>query len=705
MAKDNNTVQKAPTLPILPERYLSRDLSWLKFNERVLDQVGKPEKTIFERLKFLHLSASNLDEFFMVRIGSLYNYIDYNRTWLNKLGLHVVPFRDKLLKEARASFQKQHEYFLQTVTPLCEANHFSFVQNIATLSLQEQDQLKNYFKKAIFPMLTPMVFDSRHIFPALMNKVLVFGVVTHNLAEKKDNKKISFIQLPQNLSRFYRLHRSRNIAFVPFEEIIRKHLAMLFRNIAILSITLFRVIRNGDFSLEESDDIEASLVEELKRKLKKRNEGRVVRLEIEDHHDPWLVDRLKNRWNIDQDNVFRVPAQSLMDLTGLQQLVQQSDSESRPPVSPISYSTLRGGDLFEVLKQQDILLHHPYNSIDLVIELIERAAEDPYVLAIKMTIYRLAQDSAVTAALLKAAECGKHVSVLIEIKARFDEEYNMKEAKRLEKAGCFVIYGVNSVKTHAKMMMIVRREHERITRYVHLSSGNYNEETAQGYADISLMTTDEVYANDVSEFFNVITGHSMPKTYENLITTPIDIRKQLTDMIRQEARNAQQALPCGIVIKVNALEDEATIEELYKASQAGVPIQLIVRGICCLIPQRPGLSTHIIVRSIVGNFLEHARIFYFHNQGDAKVYAGSADIMVRSFEKRIESLFIIKSPVLKQQVINLLAYDLRDNVNSYLMQEDGTYVKIIPVDEALFDIHQAFFTLTLDEVMRARLFE
>ncbi len=705
MVKDNNPAQKAPAPPKLPEHYLSRDLSWLKFNERVLDQVRRPEKTIFDWCKFLNISAYNLDDFFMVRVGSLYNYIDYNRKWVNKLGLQVAPFRDNLLKEARKSFQKQHEYFLQKVNTLCETNHFAFVKDITTLSQQEQNQLRNYFKKAIFPMLTPMVFDNRHVFPALVNKLLVFGVVTHNPVEKKDNKKISFIQLPQNLSRFYRLNRNHGTAFVPLEAIIREHLSMLFRNIAIISVTLFRVIRNGDFSLEESDDMEASFVEELKRKLKKRNKGRVVRLEVEEKHDQWLIARLQHRWDIDSDNVFQVPTQSLMDLTGLQKLVQQSGSDNQLPVPPISCPTQRNGDLFEVLKQQDILLHHPYNSIDLVIDFIERAAEDPYVLAIKMTIYRLAQDSAVTAALLEAAERGKHVSVLIEIKARFAEENNIKEAKKLEKAGCFVIYGVSSVKTHAKMMMIVRRKDERITRYVHLSSGNYNEETAQGYADISLMTTNEVYANDVSEFFNVITGHSMPKTYENLITAPLNIRKQLTAMIRQEAQNAQQGLPCGIVIKVNAMEDEATIEELYKASQAGVPIQLIVRGICCLIPQKPGLSTNITVRSIVGDFLEHARICYFHNQGDAKVYIGSADIMVRSFDKRIESLFVIKSPVLKQQVINILVYDLRDNVNSYLMQEDGTYVKITAGDEAPFNIHKAFFELSLDEVMKARLFE
>jgi polyphosphate kinase len=703
MATDGNTAQKK-SISQQPAHYISRDLSWLKFNERVLDQVARPDKTIFERLKFLNISASNLDEFFMVRVGRLYSYIDYNREWLNKMGLQAVPFRSELLKIAGASFQKQHEYFLREVSPLCAANNFVFVQDRTTLNHQEQNQLKNYFKKAIFPMLTPMVFDGRHVFPVLANKLLVFGVVTHNPAEKEDNKKISFVQLPQNLPRFYRLDRSHNVAFIPIEAIVREHMSMFFRNITILSVTLFRIIRNGDFSLEENDDIEASFVEQLKRKLKKRNKGRVVKLEIEENHDRWLVDQLKHRWNIDQDNVFKVPAQSLMDLTGLHQFVQHSNAEDQLPVPPIFCPVQHAGELFEVLKQQDILLHHPYNSIDLVVDFLDKAAEDPHVLAIKMTIYRLAQNSAVIAALLKAARGGKHVSVLIEIKARFDEENNMKEARKLEKAGCFVIYGMGSVKTHAKMMMIVRREDERITRYVHLSSGNYNEETAQGYADISLMTTDEVYANDVSEFFNVITGHSIPKTYKHLITSPLNIRKQLTAMIRREVQNARQGLPCGIVIKVNALEDEATIEELYKASEAGVPIQLIVRGICCLVPQKPGLSTHITVRSIVGNFLEHARIFYFHNQGDAKVYTGSADIMVRSLDKRIESLFIIKSPVLKQQVINILAYDLRDNLNSYLMQEDGTYLKITPGNEVPFNIHRSFFEVSSDEVMKARLF-
>ena len=704
MAKDKSTAQETPTTPQQPARYLSRDLSWLKFHKRVLDQVGRAEKTIFERLKFLIISAANLDEFFMVRVGRLYNYIDYNWNGVHKLGLHAIPFRHQLLQEAQAAFQKQHAYLLQQLCPLFEANHFTVVQDLATLSQPAQQELRAYFEKTVFPMLTPMVFDSHRACPALANRVLVLGVVTRNPADKKAPKKLSFIQLPQHLARFYSLHRRHSMDFIPVEEIIRAHLPMLFKNVPILSVTLLRITRNGDVSLEESDDIEANFVEELKRKLKNRNKGRVVRLEIEAHHDPWLLALLKRRWNIDQDNVFQVPAQSLMDLTGFQQLVQHNGTQRHPPVPPLSYPTQSAGDLFEVLKQQDILLHHPYNSMDLLIDLIEKAAEDSHVLAIKMTIYRLAQESAVTAALGKAAARGKHVAVLIELKARFDEEHNLQEAQKLERAGCLVIYGVSKVKTHAKVMMIVRKEAEHVTRYVHLSSGNYNEDTAKGYADLSLMTTDKGYAQDVAEFFNVITGHSLPRTYAHLITAPLDIRAQLTALIRQEVQNAQQGLPCGVAIKVNALEDEATIEELYKASQAGVSIQLIVRGICCLLPQKPGLSENITVRSIVGDFLEHTRIFYFHNQGAPKVYTGSADIRVRSFDKRIEALFILKNPVLKQQVINILAFNLKDNLNSYRMQADGTYTRVEPGDEPPFNMHEAFFKVTRAAVMSACLF-
>jgi polyphosphate kinase len=400
----------------------------------------------------------------------------------------------------------------------------------------------------------------------------------------------------------------------------------------------------------------------------------------------------------------------LIDLGGLAQIIGHPEFKTkrasvRPPVKPLSFPEQGTRDLFEVLKERDILLHHPYNSMEPVLELLEKAAEDPYVLSIKITIYRLAKDSRVTAALLKAAEAGKHVSVLFEVKARFDEENNLREAQRLQKAGCFVIYGVSSLKTHTKLLLIVRNEpNNRVYRYVHLSSGNYNETTSRLYTDIGLLSTNEVYANDVSEFFNVITGHSQPSAYQNLITSPRDMRIQLCNLVRREADNAQQGLPAGIVIKLNSLQDYELINELYAASQKGVKIKLIVRGMCCLRPGRAGLSENIEVISIVGEYLEHSRIYYFHNAGQAKVYIGSADAMVRSFDRRIESLFLLESDLLRQQAMNILRYNLRDNVNSYQMKEDGTYTIKEQNGEPPFNVHTEFYKVTREIVEEVRLF-
>jgi polyphosphate kinase len=376
------------------------------------------------------------------------------------------------------------------------------------------------------------------------------------------------------------------------------------------------------------------------------------------------------------------------------------------PVKPLSYPEGGRLDIFEILKEQDILLHHPYNNIDSILDLIEKAAEDPDVMAIKMTIYRLAKESRITKALLRAAENGKHVSVLFEVKARFDEENNIREAKRLQKAGCFVIYGISNLKTHTKLLLIVKKDDSEITRYVHLGSGNYNEDTARLYTDIGLLTTNETLANDVSEFFNVITGHSVPSTYRNLITAPRDMRNQLIEFIEQEAGNARNGLPAGIFIKVNSLEDSEIIYSLYRASQSGVTIKLIVRGICCLRPGRKGLSENIEVLSLVGDFLEHSRIYHFHNNGTTRTYSGSADMMVRSFDKRLESLFKVDSPLLERQLMNILAFNLKDNVNSYVMQEDGTYVaKQAAENELKFNVHKEFFKVEAEEVMNVRLVE
>jgi polyphosphate kinase len=576
------------------------------------------------------------------------------------------------------------------------------------LSVDNTQKVKDYFMKTIFPMLTPMVFDSYHTFPILMNNRLLLGVVSRNPTENQNQQKVSFIQVPQNLPRFYEVWDGDIIQFVPIEEIIRHNIQSLFRNVEILSTNLFRINRNGDFTLDESEDIESNFLEDLRIKLKTRRTGRVVRMEVEENPDPWMMRLLRIQWDLDEHNIFYTPKESLIDFSGLLQIINHKEFRASrahlpEPIKPLNFPEHGTRDLFEVLKERDILLHHPYNSMEPVLELVEKAADDPHVLSIKITIYRVARESRITAALLKAAENGKHVSVLFEVKARFDEENNLREATRLQKAGCFVIYGISSLKTHTKLLLIVRKEEEdKVYRYVHLSSGNYNEATSRLYVDIGLLTTKEVYANDVSEFFNVITGHSQPSTYRNLITSPRDMRIQLCNLVRREAENARNGIPSAVVIKLNSLQDKEFIDELYEASKAGVKIKLVVRGMCCLRPGRKGLSENIEVISIVGEYLEHSRIYYFHNAGNPKVYIGSADAMVRSFDRRIESLFLLDEEILKKQAINNLRFNLKDNVNAYIMKEDGTYIKKED-GQPPFNIHKEFYNVTKEIVMEAKL--
>jgi len=696
------------TSQIDKSKYISRDLSWLKFNHRVLDQAKKANRNFFDKLKFMAITSSNLDEFFMIRVGSLYNYLDFNKERIDYSSLRELPFRKKLLNEIHEFVKTQASFFLKEIQPNFKKHGFNIL-NVEELSDVERDKVKEFFKKTIFPMLTPMVFDSYHTFPSLVNKLLIFGVVTIDQRDEIEKKRLSFIQIPTNLPRFFELYREDRLIFVPIEDVIRKFINKLFRNISIESVTLFRITRNGDFTLEESDDIEANFLEELRRKLKTRKTGRVVRVEVEEKASSWMLRVIKSRWDLDDDNIFEVAPENLFDYTAFWQIVGHNEfknkvSKLHPPVKPVSMLDLGSEEtIFEILKQRDILLHHPFNSIDPLLELLERSAEDSKVLSVKLTIYRLAKDSRVTAALLKAAENGKHVSVLFEVKARFDEENNLKEAKRLEEAGCFVIYGIQEVKTHTKLLLIVRKEGERVTRYVHMSSGNYNESTSKLYTDWGIMTSNEIYAHDVSEFFNAITGHSLPRIYKYLLTAPKDMRQQIVDLIKNEAVNAKKGLPSGIIIKLNSLQDKETISELYKASQSGVQVKLIIRGICSLRPGRKGLSENIQVYSIVGEYLEHSRIYYYHNNGDPKIYGGSADVMVRSFDRRIESLFMVVDPFLKKEVMNILSYNLKDRVNTYFMKEDGTYELKKPNGKAAFNSHKEFFKVTKDEIEKVSL--
>ena len=700
--KANSTIEQS--------NYISRDLSWLKFNWRVLEQAKAERRNVFEKLKFLAITTSNLDEFFTIRVGSLYNYLDYNKERLDYSGLKARPFRKILLDEAHQFVADQYQVFHQLLEHF-EEDGFRLA-TIRDLRDTEKEQVESYFRKTIFPMLTPMVYDSHHAFPILRAQVLVFGVVTQSEENGKSIRKASFIQIPQNLPRFFEIKRKEDeeILFVPIETIIRWQIGKLYKNVKILSVDLIRITRNGDFTLDESDDLETDFINEIRSKIKTRRTGRVVRVEVLSKYSEWLMRLLKERWQIDDDNIFIVD--KLLDLTCLWQIVKNTEFADETSPQPHQVAPLRMPvshqdiDLFEFLKERDVLLHHPYNSFEPLLELLEQASEDPNTLAIKITIYRLAKNSRITNALLKAAENGKHVSVLFELKARFDEENNIREAQRLQKAGCYVVYGIGGYKTHTKLCLIVRKEEDQIVRYVHLSSGNYNEDTARIYTDLGLLTTDEDYAEDVSEFFNVITGHSVPDYYKNLITAPREMRKALLALIQNEAENAKKGLSSGIAIKVNSLEDKEVIDELYLASQAGVPIKLIVRGICCLRPKRVGLSENIEVISIVGDYLEHTRIYYFHNDGNPKIYGGSADMMVRSFDRRLESLFLITDKFLRMQCTNMLAYNFKDNINAYVLQEDGTYQHKEPKDgEKIFNIHQEFYKVTEDIVRQAKIFD
>ena len=677
---------------------ISRDLSWLQFNLRVLLQARKGTYTLFERLRFLAIASGNLDEFFMIRVGSLYNYIDYQRARVDYSGLTLYSFQEHLLTACKRFDEAKHDTFAEHIAPHLSENGIHLAP-YATLSPEEKTRCDDYFDHVVYPMLTPMASDALHSFPTLRNHVLVYGVLT----KKKKVEKMSFLQIPKNIPRFHEVKRENQLLFVPIEDIVREHIAKCFKNTTLCSHTLFRVTRNGDFSWEEPEDIEGNFLDELRAKLHLRRMGRVVRVELASSHDAACTETLKTEWAIDENNFFYAPKEAFIDYIGFYQILNHPNyhvlSEEKKKILPLSlhrYKQDKEPDMFKILSQRDVLLHHPYHSFNYVLRLLEQAAQDPEVLAIKVTIYRAAKQSRVIDVLQLAAEHGKYVCALFEVKARFDEEQNLREAKRLEKAGCYVIYGGGALKTHAKMLLIVRKEKQRVVRYAHIGTGNYNEDTARVYADLGFMTAKEAYTHDVSEFFNVITGHSYPEQYRNLITSPREMSRSLMALIQREIDNKKKGLPASLVIKVNSLQDKGIIQQLYKASQAGVIIRLVVRGICCLRPGRRKIGENIRVRSIVGKYLEHARVFYFENHPVGALYIGSADLMVRSLEGRVEAMVNITDPALKDELMTILYRNLTDDVNSYEMEEDGTYSALAGAgrEGGTKSVYEALYALT-----------
>ena len=680
---------------------ISRDLSWLNFNYRVLDQVKNDNRNLLDRLKFLSIVSSNFDEFFEVRVGSLYNYIDSKKNRIDYSGMRENPFREYLLDNSKVFFDDFNSFFSNSIIPLMEKEKI-FIGDLDLLDKDGIKKVKKYFKKTIFPMITPMVFDSLHSFPILMNKVLIFGVVTKS-KKISSKSKISFIQIPQNIPRFFEYKIDSKIFFIPIENIIRKYIETFFQGILIESVSLFRIIRNGDYTLEESEDIESNFLEELKQKLKDRKFSRVVRLDVLNNYDKNVIKELQKIFKIDDFNLMKLPKKSFLDLSSIFQVVNYNEfSELLPkypsPIKPFDLNEIHEKSIFQILSEKDIFLHHPYNSFDPVIKLLKEAAEDPDVLSIKITLYRTAKNSRVIDELLKAAENGKHVSVLFEVKARFDEENNFKNGYKLEKAGCYVIYGIGSLKTHTKLLLIVRREGKKVRNYAHMGTGNYNETTSKLYTDIGLMTSNKSYTKDALKFFNVITGHSIPDDYENLLTAPNYMKDKIISFIEKEIKNVKNGGIGKICIKINSLQDKTVISKLYDASNAGVKICLIVRGICCLRPDRKNLSENIQVISIVGDYLEHSRLYYFHNNNDPLIFSGSADVMIRSYKRRIESLFKINDEFIKKQAITILNYNLRDNMNSYVLQEDGSYKKKEFKKNNKFNIFEEFYSLNSEKI-------
>ena len=680
---------------------ISRDLSWLNFNYRVLDQVKNDNRNLLDRLKFLSIVSSNFDEFFEVRVGSLYNYIDSKKNRIDYSGMRENPFREYLLDNSKVFFDDFNSFFSNSIIPLMEKEKI-FIGDLDLLDKDGIKKVKKYFKKTIFPMITPMVFDSLHSFPILMNKVLIFGVVTKS-KKTSSKSKISFIQIPQNIPRFFEYKIDSKIYFIPIENIIRKYIKTFFQGILIESVSLFRIIRNGDYTLEESEDIESNFLEELKQKLKDRKFSRVVRLDVLNNYDKNVIKELQKIFKIDDFNLMKLSKNSFLDLSSIFQVVNYNEfSELLPkypsPIKPFDLNEIHEKSIFQILSEKDIFLHHPYNSFDPVIKLLKEAAEDPDVLSIKITLYRTAKNSRVIDELLKAAENGKHVSVLFEVKARFDEENNFKNGYKLEKAGCYVIYGIGSLKTHTKLLLIVRREGKKVRNYAHMGTGNYNETTSKLYTDIGLMTSNKSYTKDALKFFNVITGHSIPDDYENLLTAPNYMKDKIISFIEKEIKNVKNGGIGKICIKINSLQDKTVINKLYDASNVGVKICLIVRGICCLRPDRKNLSENIQVISIVGDYLEHSRLYYFHNNNDPLIFSGSADVMIRSYKRRIESLFKINDEFIKKQVITILNYNLRDNMNSYVLQEDGSYKKKEFKKNNKFNIFEEFYSLNSEKI-------
>ena len=685
-----------------PGNYVNRELSWLEFNYRVLSEARDKSIPLFERLKFLSITASNLDEFYMVRVASLKDMVHARYTTPDIAGLTPQEQLDKISLRTHQLVELQYSTYSRSLVPALKQNGLRIIMEHEELTPEEGAFVDEYFQKNVYPVLTPMAFDSSRPFPLIRNKTLNIAALLKKKGTKEEELEFAMVQVPSVIPRIVELpcqigkNGKKQRVVILLEEMIERNMPYLFLNYDIVTSHPFRIMRNADLTIDEEEAVD--LLEEIQKQLRKRQWGEAIRLEVEADMDKRLLKILKKELSISSQDIFNISGP--LDLTFLMKMygLEGFEDFKAPKYVPQPVPALMNeDDIFANIRKGDILLHHPYESFDPVVDFVRSAARDPKVLAIKQTLYRVSGNSPIIAALAEAAENGKQVSVLVELKARFDEENNINWAKMLEKAGCHVIYGLVGLKTHSKITLVVRMEEDGIRRYVHLGTGNYNDSTAKLYTDCGILTCSPQIGEDATAVFNMLSGYSEPKAWNKLSVAPLWLRNRFLYMIHRETRYAREGRPGFILAKMNSLCDKEIIAALYEASCAGVEISLIVRGICCLRAGVPGLSEHISVRSIVGNFLEHSRIFCFSNDKNPEIYMGSADWMPRNLDRRVEILFPVEDGDLKESVMHILKVELEDNVKAHILQPDGTYEKVDKRGKTLVNSQEQF----CEEAIRA----
>ena len=671
-----------------PKLYTNRELSWILFDHRVLNEARDKSIPLFERLKFLSITASNLDEFFMIRVASLKDMVHAGYEKKDISGMTPEKQLEEISKAIHELVDLQYSTWNRSLVPQLKKNGLQVISRHEDLTAEEAEYVDDFFEQNVYPVLTPMAVDSSRPFPLIRNKSLNIAA----LVKKNNSEELEFVtvQVPSVLNRIVELPvegEGRKIIFL--EEVIERNIKKLFLSYKIVCAHPFRIMRNADLTIEE--DEAADLLKEIEKQLKKRQWGEAIRLEAEAGMDERLLKILRKELHMESRNIYEINGP--LDLTVLMK-VYGMDGYSHlktPKYIPQQVPELPTGcNIFDEIKKGDILMHHPYQSFEPVVDFIRQAAKDPEVLAIKQTLYRVSGNSPIIAALAQAAENGKQVSVLVELKARFDEENNIVWARKLEKAGCHVIYGLVGLKTHSKITLVVRKEEDGIRRYVHLGTGNYNDATAKLYTDIGMFTCSESVGQDATAVFNMLSGYSEPLVWNKLSVAPLWLKDKFLYLIHREKQYALDGRPAHIIAKMNSLCDQDIIAALYDASAAGVKIELIVRGICCLKTGIKGISENISVRSIVGNFLEHSRIFYFKNNENYEIYCGSADWMPRNLERRVEILFPVDRPELKEELLHILESQLQDKQKASVLQADGTYEKPDKRGKVSYQSQEAF---------------